>query len=406
MLPHRECVRTTSSTRREQHQRSGEIFSIRVLRGADELQEHSAELTELSSAALEPNVFYEPWMLLPALRAFAGGTPLELMLVYRTVPESNRPPLLCGLLPLERRASWRGFPLSTLRLWQHIHCVLGTPLLRKDCADSCWEFILDWLAAHHRRCTLLELPNVTGDGPFSQLLIRSSNRNSTVSAAVETTARALFRPRLNAQAYLEAALSSKRRQEFRRMGRRLGEAGRLEFRSLMDTDACSEWVDAFLKLEAQGWKGSEGTALGQELSNREFFRAMTEGAFERQRLMMLGLFLNGKPVALKCNLLAGSGAYAFKIAYDEQYAKYSPGVLLELYNIERLHEMTEIAWMDSCAIPDHPMIDHLWLDQRTIQTVLISLGSIRSDLFVSLLPFLRWFKRRFLRLQGLQVEPG
>ena len=44
-----------------------------------------------------------------------------------------------------------------------------------------------------------------------------------------------------------------------------------------------------------------------------------------------------RAIAMKCNLRAGDGAVAFKIAYDEAYARFSPGVLLEIEQIERLH---------------------------------------------------------------------
>jgi hypothetical protein len=393
----RQRVCIASFAKLQSHQECNQSFCIKILRNADELQTHSAELDDLASAAVEPNVFYESWMLLPALKAFARDVPIELMLVYRLEKSSDRHRSLCGFFPMERSRNWRGLPISTLRLWRHLHCVLGTPLLREECAVACWTFFLRWLASNRCGCTILELPYVTGDGPFSQLLIQTGGRGAIVSEAVEATVRALFWPRSTAQAYLDAALSAKRRQELRRLERRLGELGKVEFRVLQSGNSCSEWVNAFLTLEAKGWKGTEGTALDQEARNRQFFQDFMEEASERGRLMMLGLFVNDTPIALKCNLIAGSGSYAFKIAYDEQYAKFSPGVLLELYNIRRLHEMPNIAWMDSCAIPDHPMINHLWLDRRTIQTVLISPGGVMGDLLVSLLPLMRWLRWRLSR---------
>jgi hypothetical protein len=272
--------------------------------------------------------------------------------------------------------------------------VLCTPLLRKDCAQDCWEFFLRWLAHNREGCSLLELPYVPGDGPFSQLLIQTGNRLGIVSQPVESTVRALFTPRASAEAYFKAALSSKRRQEFRRLERRLSELGRVQFRILTPAEDRTRWIEAFLNLEARGWKGNEGTALAQEAPNRSFFHAFMSNGFARRKLLMLGAFLDEKPIALKCNVIAGEASYALKIAYDEQYARYSPGVLLELFNIRCLHEIPDIRWMDSCAIPDHPMIDHLWLDRRAIQTVLISPGTSLADLLVSLVPFMRWLKRK------------
>jgi hypothetical protein len=128
---------------------------------------------------------------------------------------------------------------------------------------------------------------------------------------------------------------------------------------------------------------------------RRFFEEMTSGAFKRGRLMMQAMTLNGNAIASKCSLLTpDGGGYAFKIGFDEAYARFSPGVLLEIENIRRLHAMGT-RWMDSCAIERHPMINRLWPDRRLVQTLLISAGQRRGDLALSLLPLLRLVKRGF-----------
>ena len=82
---------------------------------------------------------------------------------------------------------------------------------------------------------------------------------------------------------------------------------------------------------------------------------------------MLAIELDGVPIAMKCNFLAGEGAFAFKIAYNERCSRYSPGVLLELFNMSNLAERSpETRWMDSCASPQHFMIDRLWTGRRTL----------------------------------------
>ena len=72
-------------------------------------------------------------------------------------------------------------------------------------------------------------------------------------------------------------------------------------------------------------------------AQREFFVTGATALAAQGRLWMLGLALDGKWIALKCNFLAGSGGYAFKIAYDEKLSRFSPGVLLELETLSRLH---------------------------------------------------------------------
>ena len=43
-------------------------------------------------------------------------------------------------------------------------------------------------------------------------------------------------------------------------------------------------------------------------------------------------------VAMKCNFLSGAGSFAFKIAFDEAFARFSPGVQLEIDNVQAFHE--------------------------------------------------------------------
>jgi hypothetical protein len=92
---------------------------------------------------------------------------------------------------------------------------------------------------------------------------------------------------------------------------------------------------------------------------------------------------------MKCNLRAGAGALAFKIAYDEQLAKFSPGVLLELDHVRRLHEPGAPAWVDSGAAAHHPMINHLWRDRVGIETLLTPTGDRAGRVVTAALPLLR-----------------
>ena len=111
------------------------------------------------------------------------------------------------------------------------------------------------------------------------------------------------------------------------------------------------------------------------------------------RLMMLAARLDGQTIAEKCNFLAGAGAFAFKIAFDEAHAQSSPGVLLEIENIRRSHLSVGLEWMDSCSVADN-FINSLWLDRRTISTTLVATGRGPGGFLVSTLPLLRWLNRK------------
>ncbi len=373
-------------------------FRAVVVRRPEGLTEHLAAWDDLARAALDPNVFYESWMLQPALAAFGAETAFRFVLVYGPDPTKPLgPPVLCAFFPLVVRWGYKGVPVRYLTLWQHPYTYYCAPLLRQECAAECLAYFCQWLSVAADGAALLELPLIAGQGPFHQLLVEHLNEQARLSYVADSYTRALLEPHADAEAYLNAALAHKRRKELNRVLRRLGEGGKLEFRTLQTGEALQPWLDDFLKLEASGWKGKQGTAITCQDAHCTFFHDMAAEAFARGQLQMLGLFLDRRPVALKCNLRSGVGAFAFKIAFDEDFARYSPGVQLEVENVRRFHDNSGLQWMDSCAIFDHFMINRLWLERRVVQTVVIATGRAPGELVVAALPLLRWLKRFFVR---------
>src|SRR5215510_8597985 len=98
-------------------------MSVVIVDDLTALEKHIAAWEELAAAAIEPNVFYEPWMLMPALRAYGGAGRLLFALVQISDPARPLgPPLLCGFFPLEIKDHFdgisKGLPLKTLCLWR------------------------------------------------------------------------------------------------------------------------------------------------------------------------------------------------------------------------------------------------------------------------------------------------
>ncbi len=148
--------------------------------------------------------------------------------------------------------------------------------------------------------------------------------------------RAFLRSDQSSAAYFDAALSGKKRKELRRQDRRLGEAGALDF----ERDTCDEgldaWITDFLALEQSGWKGRAGSALADAAATATLFRRNSAGAAQAGVLERLALTLDGKPIAMLANFLTPPGAFAYKTAFYEDYARFSPGVLLQRHNLALL----------------------------------------------------------------------
>jgi CelD/BcsL family acetyltransferase involved in cellulose biosynthesis len=368
-------------------------YTVVVVDTEAQLAEHVAAWDDLADNALEPNVFYESWSLLPALRAYGRGLDLSFALVYLTPDGTRAQPLLCGFVPLRRRRLHRLLPLTVLETWQHLYCFLSTPLVRRGHATEAIEALFDWLGGDPDGAPLLRLSLVSGDGGFAKAWTDVCRRRQRTSYVAQSYCRALIEPRSDSESYIREALTGRHYKEYRRQERILARGGQYERRVLKAGDDVAQWAEMFLRLEADGWKGRGGTAMASTPADAAYFRQIVGAAAAAGKLGMVGLFLDDVPVALKCNFASGTGSFAFKIAFDEAYAANSPGVILELANIDLLHDSPAAHWMDSCAMAEHPMINRLWLERRIILDQYIATGRAPGDALVAALPLARWLKR-------------
>jgi CelD/BcsL family acetyltransferase involved in cellulose biosynthesis len=361
-------------------------LQVVVVENEAELCNHVSAWQDLADHAMEANVFYEPWLLMPALKTLHRGTPLRLVFIYETgSPGKSGASRLCGFFPPEPDSRFRNLPIRAWRLWKHTHCFLCTPLIRPARARETLAALLQW-AGGDGHAHVLDFSHVRGDGPFHDVLITYVKEAGTMQRVTNRFSRALWKAEEGLDDYLQDTLSAGVRKEYRRQRKRLAELGRLEFRTLREGREVDDWLKVFLDLEASGWKAREGQALGLNADHRNFVLAAAQLGFARGQVLLQGLFLDGRPVAMLLSFLAGSGGFAFKIAYDETLAKYSPGVQMMLDILGNLHSDSRFAWMDSCAEPDHPMINRLWKDQKVIESVLASTGNWRDDLAVAVFP--------------------
>jgi Acetyltransferase (GNAT) domain len=367
---------------------------IVVARSLDQLIEHRQALDDLAADSLETNVFYESLLAEAAVRSFGAGRRLELVLVYRSDPGAPlRPPRLDGFFPFERISRYRGLPISALVSFKHVHCFLCTLLVRRDGAAETFAATVDWLAGESG-AAIVELRSIGAEGRVHQLLVEQLHARRRPFWVGDWSTRALFEPGEDAESYLRGAISGLALKEVRRKEKRLRDRGRLVWRELEPGEDAAPWLRAFLELEASGWKGRGRSALACREAEREFFVSAATAAHDVGQLMLLGLFLDDRPLALKCNFLAGAGGFAFKIAFDEAYRAFSPGFLLEVEHVRRLHRRPEIRWVDSCADAQHAMINRLWPGRRTMATVLFATGRAPGELLVSLMPLLQWGRRK------------
>jgi len=358
-----------------------------------ELEPHVAAWQRLAEVAAEPNPFYEPWMLLPAISQY-GGDNTRVVFVYDEAGE------LAAVFPLQALPEHRWLALTRLHCFEHPHSYLGTPLLARRQEESCWSAFFSWMGHASAGGSVVSFRNLGADGPVYAALQRVAQREKHFGDVIELAARPLAKVDVAGEEYLATRVGSGHRQSFRRKSRRLAEKGRLESVVLEPDDNLDAWLEEFFTLEASGWKGADGTALACSVRDREFFTQISRAAFARGRLLLMMLRLDGKPLATLYTIVAGAGAFALKTGYDEQWKQYSPGRLLEIDFITVAHERSGCEWIDSCAAPQSTLKE-LWTQQRMVADVLYGVGMLGGRA-PSLLAAARAIKRR---IPGLGAAP-
>lgn len=338
-----------------------------------ELENRVPEWDTLALDADEPNPFFESWYLLPSLRALPAD--------HVRILAYEEDGMLRGVMPVLRSSLYYGWPFPHMGNWLHSNCFLGAPLVAKGREAPFWRAVLNWADHASGRALFFHLRGMPLSGPVHAALLGVADMDGRRIEVVKCEQRAMLQSDLTASAYWEQSLSGKKRKELRRQANRFAELGEVRFMRQASKDGLDQWANDFLDLEARGWKGKAGSALACSPATATLFRDALAGAASRGKLERLTLSLDTKPIAMLASFLTPPGAFSYKTAFDEDYARFSPGVLLQQENLAVL-DSPDVAWSDSCASADHPMIDHIWRERRAIGRLSIAIGgSLRRKAF-------------------------
>lgn len=341
---------------------------LEEVRDAARLEAIAPAWRGLVAAAAEANPLFEPEMALPALRHLAPPRGFLWLAVWRDEAAGAQ---LVGLFPLVPRRTFAGLPVPGLVMWHHVLGFMTTPPVKRDCLDEVCAAFAGWLASRRGTRIFAQPMAVTG-GPVDQALRRALLRRGARLAPFEPRSRAALASPLPGDVYLQCD-GRARLRTYRRLHRRLAERGDLVF-SVTGTDGDLESAAAdFLTLEQAGWKGRRGTAMVQSAGQRAFFREAVAAWARIGACRIPRLVLDGTTVASLVLITSGARAWTWKIAHDERFAHFSPGVLLMIEVTRHLCDGGEFAFVDSCAPAGYPMIDRIWRERTEITDLVFDL---------------------------------
>lgn len=335
-------------------------------RSLAELAPLASEWRALATRAVEPNVFYEPAFALEAATVF--GADAGALLVW----SGTHPRKLLGLFPTRIETRRYGFRLPVLAGWTHPYAPLGTPLVEREAAEPVIAAWLNHLAGNTDFPGLLLLPYLPVHGPFAAALSTVLRRGQMPAADFNTHRRAQLVSGGDGTRYIERAISKHRRRELRRNLRRLSETGALLFTTATAPLAVAAALNDFIGLEARGWKGEAGTAAACHGDIHRFVAAAVGGLAAEGKVAIDRMLVDGRAISATITLRSGGTAWFWKIAYDEEFARFSPGAILAVALTEELADDTTVACADSCATADHPLMDHIWQERLELCDRLIA----------------------------------
>jgi CelD/BcsL family acetyltransferase involved in cellulose biosynthesis len=333
-----------------------------------ELEPIADEWQSLADRALAPNVFLEPAFALAAAPVF--GRDVGAGLVWSRAA----PCRLMGFFPARIERRRYGVALPVMVGWTHPFAPLGTPLVDHDAGAAAIFAWLDHLAGRPDLPRLLLMPYLPVAGPVAQAFASALALRGGRSIALGAHQRALLAPAADRAHYLEHAVGRKKRKELRRQRKRLAQAGTLVSDIVREPSAMVAALGDFLELEAAGWKGRAGTAARADGRIRAFMENAVTALARNGKAQVARLSAGGAPIAAIVTLRSGATAWCWKIAYDESYARFSPGVQLLLKATQALLDDPGIAAADSCATAGHPMIDHVWRERLGLADHLMQVG--------------------------------
>ncbi|MCJ2033985.1 GNAT family N-acetyltransferase [Methylobacterium sp. J-068] len=235
--------------------------------------------------------------------------------------------------------------------------------------------------------TLVEgLREASGGRPWRWPLLASDALGRDLMAAMAAAgwaqgevarfARPVLDRRVDHEAFLEGHPHRARLKDLRRRRRRLAEGGTVTHAVATGGPALAEAREAFLALEAAGWKGEAGSAMACRPAHATFARALFAETAGPVRVRADTLRLDGRVLAVSLALLSGGTAYLLKTAYDEAARAQAPGLILEAEIVRALHDDAFAERLDSATTGDC-VLESLYRERETVVEVVAVPGGGR-----------------------------
>lgn len=262
--------------------------------------------------AAQPSPFLTHAWLRSWWESFGAGTP--------RICTVRRGPELAAALPLwargKRMAGWSNFETDVFR-----------PLARTE--DDLRLLVDAVVAAGFSRLTVRALP--VEEPGAAMLVSRLRHRHLTISEHVEDS------PIIETAGSLEdyrGTMSRNTRQRVGKLRRRMDREHQLELRCIESPADPAGHLAKALAIEANGWKGRARSAVLSSPERSAFYAAIADRFAATGSFRISELRLDGRLAAFDLALLHRGRLYSLITSYDQDFGRYSPGLVLRMAIVE------------------------------------------------------------------------
>ncbi|MEM7207893.1 MAG: GNAT family N-acetyltransferase [Pseudomonadota bacterium] len=156
---------------------------------------------------------------------------------------------------------------------------------------------------------------------------------------------------LDAYETLSGNFTRKHRQNITRRIKQANALGIVEYCRLVEIGHVLDGFANFLELEERGWKGGHGKGRGKHkkplaisLSPRkkQFYQRVISKLAESGNVELFALYIDQKLIGMQVCLIFGQFCVGLKTAYDQEFSKCSPGLLVKRFLLEHFADHSDV----------------------------------------------------------------
>lgn len=317
---------------------------------------------------IEPNVFFSPRFCVPAMPRL-DDRQVRLMVLQDSDKQTSETRFL---MPFTVEKPGFAIGPDLIRAWANPYGPQGTPIVERREAMQVIEDLFGTLTLPTIPLPkIIAFPDVMVNSPVVSLLRSVALSNGLPVSTTRAVKRPVLQATEDADVYLKQSMGSHHRRDFGRLWRKMEAQGDFAFEIARNPNEVRQAMEEFLLLENAGWKGKQRSSLASDRLRAAFAREAVNSLAEVDKCRIYMLKLDNRVIASLIVFVESSNAWTWKIAYDETMRSLSPGKLLMVRVTETLLDDPNIAFADSCASEDHPMMSHLWRDDAEMVTLVI-----------------------------------